>query len=393
MIISGISGADSVNFIPRITAQSFGRVAPVKPYQREEEPLPAEFTPSDEIFALQADDLLTASVVAQPLENKPLAEPGRAYGRPAGELRRQGFMHQLTGSAAAGEEAIAAPDRGASVLTPTSGAGGAGADASGAQSATPAGASVLAYAPPVNEDEESATGEEATEEDGSSGQSADVRRKPDGQPLNEEDLRMIQELEQRDREVRQHEMTHVAAGGAYVTGGPSYDYQNGPDGKRYAVGGEVQIDTSPEATPEATIAKMRTVRAAALAPAQPSGQDRSVAASAASAEMQARQELMEQQQSEAPTEGGEEVAQADEAAQDGGLSPQGRGKGGLSELTEAMTTLAGQQQAQTPGVAGAADATGATGAASNNGMAGAAGGVARLNYQQLAALTAYGLAG
>lgn len=386
MVISGISGADSVNFIPRITAQSFSRIAPVKPYVREEEPLPAEFTPSDEIFALQADDLLASSPVAQPLDNKPVAEPGEAYGLPAADLRRQGFLHQLVGVTATAEKttaAIAADNSPQATATDAKPADSAVEDT---ENAAPAGVSVLSYAPAENDDTDSATGSDVTEEGDAEGQPADVRRKPDGQPLSEEDLRMVQDLERRDREVRQHEMTHVAAGGAYVTGGPSYDYQNGPDGKRYAVGGEVQIDTSPESTPEATIAKMRAVRAAALAPAQPSGQDRSVAASAASAEMQARQELMEQQ-GEAPAEDSEEVSQAEETAQDGGLSPEGRGKGGLNELTEAMTKLAGEQQAQTPGMPGT---TGATG---NNNASGAAGGVARLNYQQLAALTAYGLAG
>ncbi|NOQ47505.1 MAG: catalase, partial [Desulfobulbaceae bacterium] len=98
------------------------------------------------------------------------------------------------------------------------------------------------------------------------------------------------ELKQRDREVRAHEQAHLANAGQYA-GGPSYSYQQGPDGKRYAVGGEVPIDVSKKRTPEQTIQKMRTVRRAALAPANPSSADRSIAASASRKEAEARREL------------------------------------------------------------------------------------------------------
>ncbi|MDV7392559.1 putative metalloprotease CJM1_0395 family protein, partial [Arthrospira platensis SPKY1] len=63
--------------------------------------------------------------------------------------------------------------------------------------------------------------------------------------LSESELRELQQLQQRDREVRAHEMAHVAAGAGLVTRGASYTYQTGPDGQRYAIGGEVSIDTSP----------------------------------------------------------------------------------------------------------------------------------------------------
>ena len=114
------------------------------------------------------------------------------------------------------------------------------------------------------------------------------------------EYRELQELKQRDREVRQHEQAHVAAGGQYVRGGANFSYERGPDGKQYATGGEVSIDTSeiPD-DPEATIRKMQVVRKAAMAPAEPSAQDRSVAAEAAMAESEARAELREQQAGEA----------------------------------------------------------------------------------------------
>ncbi len=109
------------------------------------------------------------------------------------------------------------------------------------------------------------------------------------------EYRELQDLKERDREVHRHEQAHMAAGGAHVRGGASYSYQLGPDGRLYAVGGEVQIDTSPVAgDPAATIRKMQAVQRAALAPAEPSAQDRAVAAQAAQAEAEARIELREQ---------------------------------------------------------------------------------------------------
>ena len=112
----------------------------------------------------------------------------------------------------------------------------------------------------------------------------------DGEPLDNGEMIKIAELKKIDAAVHAHEMAHQAAGGPYVRGGANYQYKRGPDGKRYAIGGEVRIDTSKESTPEKTIAKMRTVRAAALAPVDPSPQDRRVAGAASAAITEARQE-------------------------------------------------------------------------------------------------------
>ncbi|MFP4418776.1 MAG: putative metalloprotease CJM1_0395 family protein [Chitinivibrionales bacterium] len=115
-----------------------------------------------------------------------------------------------------------------------------------------------------------------------------------GEELSREQQKQLRELKRRDREVRAHENAHIAAGGQYVNGGASYEYQTGPDGKQYAVGGEVSIDTSAvKGDPQATIRKMQVVRKAALAPANPSSQDRMVAAKAGQAELRARQELQQ----------------------------------------------------------------------------------------------------
>lgn len=102
----------------------------------------------------------------------------------------------------------------------------------------------------------------------------------------------LQELKKRDREVRTHEQAHLVAAGQYARGGPFYDFKRGPDGQRYAVSGHVNIDTSEVAgDPEATLRKAEVIRRAALAPAEPSTQDRRVAAKASSMAVEARQEL------------------------------------------------------------------------------------------------------
>lgn len=116
--------------------------------------------------------------------------------------------------------------------------------------------------------------------------------------LTDSEKRQVEKLKQRDREVKAHEAAHLAAGGGLVRGGASYSYTSGPDNKRYATSGEVQIDISPASDPESTILKMQQVRRAALAPADPSAQDRSVAQTASKIEAQARQELRKEKFSE-----------------------------------------------------------------------------------------------
>jgi hypothetical protein len=106
--------------------------------------------------------------------------------------------------------------------------------------------------------------------------------------LTPAEMQIVEQLKEADRKVRAHEQAHLAVGADLVRGGPTYSYQTGPDSKRYAVGGEVSIDASPGATPEETIPKARHIRATALAPADPSPQDHSVAAQASRMEGEAR---------------------------------------------------------------------------------------------------------
>ncbi len=113
-------------------------------------------------------------------------------------------------------------------------------------------------------------------------------RKP-GQ-LSPEDQAVVVQLSRRDAQVRAHEAAHMAAGGS-AAGGATFTYQMGPDGRPYAVGGEVQVRIQSGATPQQTAANAAQVRAAAMAPADPSGADLAVAAAAAAVEAKAMRDL------------------------------------------------------------------------------------------------------
>ncbi len=137
--------------------------------------------------------------------------------------------------------------------------------------------------------------------------------KTNDQDLSKEEESTVRELKRRDTEVRAHEHAHATAGGD-LTGSPSYEFTQGPDGKRYATGGEVQIDSSPvRGDPAATIRKMDIVIRAALAPANPSSQDQQVARQAQQARTQAQAELAGQRLAENP-DGGEEALSGSESA-------------------------------------------------------------------------------
>ncbi len=128
------------------------------------------------------------------------------------------------------------------------------------------------------------------------GNSPSTANKNNGE-LSESDLKIVNELKKRDAEVRSHEAAHLAAAGGIATGGASFEYQQGPDGVQYAVGGEVHVDTSPVAgDPAATLQKADTIRRAALAPAEPSGPDMQAAASATAMAAKAQAELMQKNQ-------------------------------------------------------------------------------------------------
>ena len=133
--------------------------------------------------------------------------------------------------------------------------------------------------------------------------------------LTPDERAIVGELAARDREVRTHEQQHQSVGGQYA-GAASFSYQTGPDGVKYAVGGEVSIDISAVPNdPQATIDKMRTVKNAALAPAEPSAQDRSVASAANRMIMQAQSDLAAQRAEEFQTIRAETQQRQAEAAE------------------------------------------------------------------------------
>ncbi|WP_246032279.1 putative metalloprotease CJM1_0395 family protein [Sulfurimonas crateris] len=113
--------------------------------------------------------------------------------------------------------------------------------------------------------------------------------------LSEDEKRLVQDLKSRDAEVKTHEAAHQAAGGG-MTGAASYSYQQGPDGRMYAIGGEVSISIPSGTTPQESMRNAQQAIAAAMAPADPSGQDFAVASSAMVMLMKAQQQLLKETQ-------------------------------------------------------------------------------------------------
>lgn len=112
----------------------------------------------------------------------------------------------------------------------------------------------------------------------------------------EQQKAQIDELKARDTEVKAHEHAHASVGGQYAQS-PSFKYEKGADGQRYATDGEVQIDVSiVPGDPLATINKMKQVYAAAMAPVDPSSADIRVAAQALQKMNEAKAKLAEERQ-------------------------------------------------------------------------------------------------
>ncbi|MGI2097317.1 putative metalloprotease CJM1_0395 family protein [Shewanella glacialipiscicola] len=109
-------------------------------------------------------------------------------------------------------------------------------------------------------------------------------------------LQQVNALKTRDSEVKAHEHAHATVGGQYAQS-PSFKYEKGADGQRYATDGEVQIDVSSVGgDPLATMNKMKQVYAAAMAPVDPSSADVRVAAEALQKMNEAKVKLTEERQ-------------------------------------------------------------------------------------------------
>ena len=133
---------------------------------------------------------------------------------------------------------------------------------------------------------------EATSETTSEGPSESQNTLALDQALTSAEVEQVKALKERDAEVKRHEQAHAAAGGA-TTGAPSYTYTTGPDGRQYAVAGEVSVRFSSKSDPEKVIAEAKQIKRAATAPAEPSAQDYAVAREADQRIAYAQQELIE----------------------------------------------------------------------------------------------------
>ena len=106
------------------------------------------------------------------------------------------------------------------------------------------------------------------------------------------EVRISDEALARDREVRAHENSHLAALGGAAASPVMYDTRTGPGGEKVAVGGKIAVDLAEvPGDPSATLRKARAVIAAANAPGDPSAADMRTAARAYALARDARAEL------------------------------------------------------------------------------------------------------
>lgn len=165
--------------------------------------------------------------------------------------------------------------------------------------------------------------------------------------LTDAEEKQVRELKARDREVRAHEQAHARVGGSYASS-PTYTFQDGPDGKRYAIGGEVQIDSAPiPGKPEATIQKLDIVIRAALAPSEPSSQDLKVAAQARENKIKAQAELRAQKQAELKGDDGE-----NSGVSSTGNAESGEAANGLSSLLQTQEAAQTDRKQSSQGQSG-----------------------------------------
>ena len=83
--------------------------------------------------------------------------------------------------------------------------------------------------------------------------------------------RVLEKFKQSDSDIRTHEQIHASIG--HTTTPISYNYQQGPDGKMYAVGGHVRLDTSIPDDPKAAAFKLDQIQRASSGPAELSSAD------------------------------------------------------------------------------------------------------------------------
>lgn len=96
-----------------------------------------------------------------------------------------------------------------------------------------------------------------------------------GTNYDEQDFaRVLEKFKKADAGIRSHEQIHASIG--HTTAPISYTYQQGPDGKMYAVGGSVRLDTSIPEDPKAAAFKLDQIQRAASAPMDSSVADNQI---------------------------------------------------------------------------------------------------------------------
>ncbi|WP_374304128.1 putative metalloprotease CJM1_0395 family protein [Ferrovibrio sp.] len=196
-------------------------------------------------------------------------------------------------------------------------------------------------------------------------QEADIATEPSGGAktageLSEEEKQQVAKLKQIDAKVRAHERAHAAVGGQYA-GAPSYSYTRGPDGQLYAVAGEVPIDIGAESDPEVTLQKAAQVAAAALAPADPSGADRAVAAAAQQLRMEALAQIREEKRAEQEAAAAEKEEAAAAPALPGAPQGEGQGEGQVEGQAKGGETPGSEQAGPVSSGSGLSGASGVSG--------------------------------
>lgn len=98
-------------------------------------------------------------------------------------------------------------------------------------------------------------------------------------------------LKETDAEVKAHEQAHKSATGGLRTSVANYETEKGPDGREYAVAGEVGISFTEGTDAKKNLENAQTLKRAALAPSEPSAQDRAIAQKADSLIRKYKQEI------------------------------------------------------------------------------------------------------
>lgn len=115
----------------------------------------------------------------------------------------------------------------------------------------------------------------------------------DGRELSQSDQELLQRLQARDAKVRNHEAAHVMAAGGQASL-PTYEYQLGPDGRRYAIGGAVNLSILSTGEAGADARQAGRALRAALATGEPSAKDIQAAGKARDLMTKAMQKAAEQ---------------------------------------------------------------------------------------------------